>query len=419
MKPAPFDYLAPRERGRDGGRARPARRRRQGARGRPEPGADAQSPPRAAGGAGGHQRRRASSTHLREAEGLVHVGALRRQAGVERWAVTRLPLMAEALRAVGHAAIRNRGTVAGSVAHADPASELPALLLCLDGAAVARGAGGERVIPAGELFRAPLTTVAPRRRAGHRGALLPAAAGRGLGLRRGGPPPRRLRPRRRRRAALAGRRRARGRRAAGAVRRGRHAASAAARRRRCSPARRRAPSAIREAARAAAAVLRPDGDLHASARYRERGGGGRSRSARLTAALGALPEGGMTRPVRLTVNGQTREGAAEPRLSLADFLREDLDLTGTHVGCEHGVCGACTVLLDGEPIRACLMLAVQAAGRSITTVEGLAPGGRAQPAPAGVPGQARPPVRLLHAGHPAHHAGVPAREPEPHARGDP
>ena len=81
----------------------------------------------------------------------------------------------------------------------------------------------------------------------------------------------------------------------------------------------------------------------------------------------------MTRAVRLTVNGQTREGAAEPRLSLADFLREVLDLTGTHVGCEHGVCGACTVLLDGEPIRACLMLAVQAAGRSITTVEGLAP----------------------------------------------
>jgi aerobic carbon-monoxide dehydrogenase small subunit len=81
----------------------------------------------------------------------------------------------------------------------------------------------------------------------------------------------------------------------------------------------------------------------------------------------------MTRSVRLTVNGQTREGAAEPRLSLADFLREVLDLTGTHLGCEHGVCGACTVLLDGAPIRACLMLAVQAAGRSITTVEGLAP----------------------------------------------
>jgi carbon-monoxide dehydrogenase small subunit len=79
--------------------------------------------------------------------------------------------------------------------------------------------------------------------------------------------------------------------------------------------------------------------------------------------------------VRLTVNGRAREGAAEPRTSLADFLRDELDLTGTHVGCEHGVCGVCTVLLEGEPVRACLMLAVQAAGRSIMTIEGLAPTG--------------------------------------------
>jgi aerobic-type carbon monoxide dehydrogenase small subunit (CoxS/CutS family) len=81
----------------------------------------------------------------------------------------------------------------------------------------------------------------------------------------------------------------------------------------------------------------------------------------------------MNRPVRLTVNGRDRDVTVEPRLSLADCLREMLDLTGTHVGCEHGVCGACTVLLDGEPVRACLMLAVQAAGHAITTVEGLGP----------------------------------------------
>ena len=80
----------------------------------------------------------------------------------------------------------------------------------------------------------------------------------------------------------------------------------------------------------------------------------------------------MTQPVRLVVNGRARAGAAEARTSLADFLREELDLTGTHVGCEHGVCGACTVLLEGEPVRACLMLAVQAEGRSVTTIEGLA-----------------------------------------------
>ena len=78
--------------------------------------------------------------------------------------------------------------------------------------------------------------------------------------------------------------------------------------------------------------------------------------------------------INVTVNGAPREGVAEARKTLADFLREDLALTGTHLGCEHGVCGACTVLLDGEPVRSCLMLAVQARGASITTIEGLADG---------------------------------------------
>jgi carbon-monoxide dehydrogenase small subunit len=79
-------------------------------------------------------------------------------------------------------------------------------------------------------------------------------------------------------------------------------------------------------------------------------------------------------PVSLTVNGARREApAVEPRLLLSDFLRHTLGLTGTHVGCEHGVCGACTILLDGEPARACLMFAVQSDGHEITTVEGLAP----------------------------------------------
>ncbi len=80
----------------------------------------------------------------------------------------------------------------------------------------------------------------------------------------------------------------------------------------------------------------------------------------------------MKHAIRVTVNGRAHEGQVEPRTSLADFLRNDLDLTGTHVGCEHGVCGACTVLLEGEPIRSCLLLAVQADGRDIMTVEGLA-----------------------------------------------
>ena len=76
--------------------------------------------------------------------------------------------------------------------------------------------------------------------------------------------------------------------------------------------------------------------------------------------------------ISLTVNGATRTGSPEARKTLADFLRDDLSLTGTHLGCEHGVCGACTVIVDGRAVRSCLMLAVQAAGSEVTTIEGLA-----------------------------------------------
>src|SRR5437868_8231969 len=78
------------------------------------------------------------------------------------------------------------------------------------------------------------------------------------------------------------------------------------------------------------------------------------------------------RTIRVIVNGVDHEREVEPRLLLSDFLRHELRLTGTHVGCEHGVCGACTVLVDEEPARSCLMLAIQADGAHITTVEGLA-----------------------------------------------
>ncbi|MBI2073428.1 MAG: (2Fe-2S)-binding protein [Gemmatimonadetes bacterium] len=79
-------------------------------------------------------------------------------------------------------------------------------------------------------------------------------------------------------------------------------------------------------------------------------------------------------PIAVTVNGVRHQRSVEPRLLLSDFLRHDLQLTGTHVGCEHGVCGVCTVLLDGEAVRSCLMFAVQADGGEILTVEGLATG---------------------------------------------
>ncbi len=86
-----------------------------------------------------------------------------------------------------------------------------------------------------------------------------------------------------------------------------------------------------------------------------------------------------TEIVRLVVNGRAREGLTEPRKTLVDFLRDDLRLTGTHVGCEHGVCGACTVIVDGVAVRSCLMLAVQARGSEVTTIEGLEQDGQLHP----------------------------------------
>ena len=85
------------------------------------------------------------------------------------------------------------------------------------------------------------------------------------------------------------------------------------------------------------------------------------------------------RLVTLIVNGAERSGVAEPRTLLVDFLRHELGLTGTHVGCEHGVCGACTVRMDGEPVRSCIVLAVQAHGARVETIEGLADGDALHP----------------------------------------
>ena len=83
--------------------------------------------------------------------------------------------------------------------------------------------------------------------------------------------------------------------------------------------------------------------------------------------------------IQFTVNGRAYERAVEVRMTLADFLRDELNLTGTHLGCEHGICGACTILFDGEAVRSCLLLAVQANGANLVTVEGLAQGDELHP----------------------------------------
>ena len=92
-----------------------------------------------------------------------------------------------------------------------------------------------------------------------------------------------------------------------------------------------------------------------------------------------MDSAGETRTISLTVNGKAYFKAVSVRMTLADFLRHDLRLTGTHVGCEHGVCGACTILFDGLSARSCLMLAVQANGHALTTVEGLSTGDQMHP----------------------------------------
>ena len=120
----------------------------------------------------------------------------------------------------------------------------------------------------------------------------------------------------------------------------------------------------------------------------------------------------MIHSVTTTVNGKRHTREVEARMLLSDFIRHELGLTGTHVGCEHGVCGACTILVDGMPMRSCLMLAVQANGRELATVEGLAPGReRTASAAGGVPHDARAAVRLLHAWDPDDDGSVPRGAP--------
>ena len=101
--------------------------------------------------------------------------------------------------------------------------------------------------------------------------------------------------------------------------------------------------------------------------------------------------------VELIVNGSSYTAPVEPQRTLADFLRDDLRLTGTHLGCEHGVCGACTVIVDGQAVRSCLMFAVQADGSEVMTIEGPREGREAAPSPRSVSRLSQLPVRVLHA----------------------
>ena len=259
--------------------------------------------------------------YVLEDAGAVAIGATARQRAVERWAAARLPLLAEALRSVGHAPIRNRGTAVGSIVHGDPASELPALLLCLDGAVIAASPRGRREISARDLYLGPLSTSLDVAELATEARLPLPPAGAGWGFaevaRRHGD------------FALAGAAALLALDGDGRVNLARVAMFGVG----PTPVRAAAtgaalightPDAARlaEAARAGAAALEPDGDLHASAEYRRRVAAVLAERV-LAAAAGRCERAAAAPPARLrarctlTVNGVERAGAAEPRTSLA------------------------------------------------------------------------------------------------------
>ena len=339
---------------------------------------------------------------IKEGTGGLRIGALarHRQLEVSAAVAERFPVLRAALRHVAHLAIRNRGTLGGSLAHADPAAELPMMALLLDATMEVSGPAGSRRIAASELFRSALATALGDAEMLVRVELPFLPAGTGWGFeevaRRAGD------------FALAAAAATLTPGADGNVAEARLAVMGA----HDTPLRIAAAEAllageapdgeaVRAAARAARDAVEPYDDLHASAdlrrhlvevlarraleaaarRARQGVGreepekaagqprGGRDRGGEAGGAERRRVSGGRT--IRVTVNGTPFEREVEPRRLLADFLREDLGLTGTHVGCEHGVCGACTVLLDGDSARSCLTLAVQADGAEVETVEGL------------------------------------------------
>jgi carbon-monoxide dehydrogenase medium subunit len=345
-------------------------------------------------------------------DGTVTVRAATPDAVVEHDAdvAAAVPLLSRVTPLIGHFQIRNRGTVGGALAHADPAAEYPAVALALDAELEVASTKQSRVISAADFFQGLWTTALES------GELLaavhfPVWSGRcGFAAeefaRRHGD------------FALAGA-------VAGVeldgddvVRRAAIALFGVA----TTPVRARTAEAALVGRRvgelggdeigrlALEDVGEPSGDVHAPAAYRTRVA--RAMAARAwarareeagsqsAASDSAVPRRPPAEPIAerervatgrsaatggdadrvVMVNGAARRALVEPRKTLADFLRDDCHLTGTHLGCEHGVCGACTVLVDGAAVRSCLVFAVQVEGAEVTTIEGLSsPGGELSP----------------------------------------
>jgi xanthine dehydrogenase iron-sulfur cluster and FAD-binding subunit A len=242
---------------------------------------------------------------IAQPNGQIELGGLVRHAQAEHSQdVARLaPLLSKAIPHIAHPAIRNRGTIGGSIALADPAAELPACLLALGGEIEIAGRAGRRTVAADTFFKGLFeTALAP-------GEIISAI---------------------------------------------------------------RIPVAQPRDRFGFAELARRHGDYAMVGLAREcrckaasRGGFATSRSCATERSMSDRVD------IALTVNGEEVHAAVEPRQNLVDFLREELQLTGSHVGCEHGVCGACTVRVDGVIVRGCLLLAVQCEGCTVETIEGV------------------------------------------------
>ena len=318
---------------------------------------------------------------ITEADGYLRIGGATREADLERSDLIRenYPILLDTAAVIADPLVRNRATVGGNLAHGDPANDHPATMLALEAEVVARGPDGERTIPITRFFTGLFATalapaeilteiripIPPPRSGGAYvklerkvGDFATAAAAAqvtlggqgeitriGIGLTNAGPTPIKATAAE---AYLLGRR--------------------------------PDAEAVAEAARLAADATSPSADRRGSVEYK------RDMARVLTGpgdqqggAAGGRAVGMATHDVRITVNGAPQAAAVESRLLLVHWLRDVLRLTGTHIGCDTTHCGACTVLLDGEPVKSCTVLAVQADGREVMTVEGLEQDGSLHP----------------------------------------
>jgi xanthine dehydrogenase iron-sulfur cluster and FAD-binding subunit A len=335
--------------------------------------------------------------YIRDDGDAIAIGATTTQRTAEGDALVaaKLPLLARALPWVGHPATRARGTFGGSLANADPAAEIALVAVTLGATIAYRADGADGEIGAEEFFVGPMVTALPlaalltgvrfplwRARAGvavhemsaRRGDFAFASAAAQVALEDDGSCAR---------IAIG---------VGGAAERPLRLVTAE----QALTGTHLTPDAIRDAVTEALADITPMADLHASAEYRRR-----VATSLAMRAIADAQEDAKNAPVAsvgwversethhrdaprevmgfagaqpiLRVNGESHPVDVEPRMTLLDCLRDKLGLTGAHTGCEHGVCGACTVLIDGVAVRSCLMFAVQADGHAITTIEGLSP----------------------------------------------